>query len=157
MKIKLVCIGKTSFNYLNEGIEIYKKRMSHYSPFEYIEVPGIKSTKKKSESTIRKEEGEQILKALDKSDFLVLFDERGKEITSKGFATFFNSKAIGGTRTIVFVIGGAYGFSDSIYDRANTKHSLSKMTFSHQMVRLFAIEQIYRAHTIIKGEPYHHS
>lgn len=156
MKIKLITLGKTSFKYLSEGVDIYKKRLQHYAPFEYIEIPLSKPSKKPNFVTIKLDEGKKLLKIIAKDEFLVLFDENGKEYSSQGFATFLEKNMIAGRKTLTFVIGGAYGFSQEVYQRANTKIALSQMTFSHQMVRLFAIEQIYRGQTILKGEPYHH-
>lgn len=156
MKVKLVCIGKTDANYLKEGIEIYLKRLKHYVPFEMVEVPDIKNTKNISSEKQKEMEGEKILSLVANTDKLILFDEKGKEFTSEEYAVFFEKQSVQGTRNLIFVIGGPYGFSKKVYERASQKLALSKMTFSHQMVRLFAVEQIYRAHTINKGEPYHH-
>ena len=157
MKIKFISVGKTSFDYLQEGIEVYLKRLKHYVKLEYLELPYPKLNKTADEKAIKKAEGELILKHVANGDSLVLFDENGNQFSSTGFADFLQKKMNAGTSTLIFVIGGAYGFSPEIYQRANQKISLSKMTFSHQMVRLFAIEQIYRGFTILKGQPYHHS
>ncbi len=156
MKIELKVIGKTSFDYLKEGISIYEKRLQHYCNFNFIVIPDIKNAKNLRESDIKKKEGEAVLKKLDKNDFLVLLDENGKKYSSLRFAEFIEKKTMDSGKKIVFLIGGAYGFSEEIYQRANQKISLSDMTFSHQMVRLFFIEQLYRAYTIINNEPYHH-
>lgn len=156
MKIKLYALGKTAFKYLNEGIEIYHKRLKHYAPFEYTEIPLSKPSKKASFESIKVEEGKKLLKAIGNDDFLVLFDEKGKEYSSENFAKFLEKNMVAGRKTLTFVIGGAYGFSSEVYARSNAKIALSQMTLSHQMVRLFAIEQIYRGQTILKGEPYHH-
>ncbi len=156
MKIDLVMIGKTDEKYLIEGIDKYLKRLKHYIPFKMITIPDIKKTKNLSEEQQKKLEGDQILSQLQPGDHLVLLDENGKDFNSVGFANFIEKKMIAGLKRIVFVIGGPYGFSDEVYDKANQKISLSHMTFSHQMVRLFFVEQIYRAMTILKNEPYHH-
>jgi 23S rRNA (pseudouridine1915-N3)-methyltransferase len=156
MQIKLIQTGKTRFAYLQEGISDYHKRIRHYINFEEITIPDVKKSKSLSIAEIRKKEGEQILKLIDKADFLILLDERGKQSSSEEFAGFIRKNMNSG-RDIVLLIGGAYGFSEEVYLRANDKISLSKMTFSHQLVRLIFAEQLYRAMTIIRGEPYHHS
>jgi 23S rRNA (pseudouridine1915-N3)-methyltransferase len=156
MKIELVVVGKTVASYLSEGIAIYQKRLPHYVPFNYIVIPDLKQTKKLSESQIKKAEGELILKQVEKADLLVLLDERGKQFTSLKLADHMQQKMNAGVRTMAIVIGGPYGFSDDVYAQAKEKWSLSGLTFSHQMVRLFIAEQLYRAFTILKGEPYHH-
>lgn len=156
MEIKLIQTGKTKFQYLQEGISDYQKRIGHYVNFEEITIPDLKNAKSLTIPEIKRKEGEQVLKILDKSAFLVLLDERGKNINSEEFAAFI-MKNMNSGRDIVMLIGGAYGFSDEVYSRANEKISLSKMTFSHQLVRLIFAEQLYRAMTIIRGEPYHHS
>jgi 23S rRNA (pseudouridine1915-N3)-methyltransferase len=156
MQITLIQTGKTRFSYLQEGISDYHKRICHYVNFEEITVPDLKKAKNLSASEIKKKEGEQVLKIIDKAAFLILLDEQGKQSSSEEFAGFIRKNMNSG-RDIVMLIGGAYGFSQDIYARANDKISLSKMTFSHQMVRLIFAEQLYRAMTIIKGEPYHHS
>lgn len=156
MKIKLVVVGKTEKGYLKEGIAEYAKRLKHYFPFELVEIPELKNARKLREGQIKVAEGELLLKQFVNSDCVVLLDEQGKQFRSKEFAQYFQKKANSGLKQVVLVVGGAYGFSDEVYQRANEKISLSKMTFSHQMVRLFAIEQVYRAMTILRGEPYHH-
>ncbi len=156
MKITLVQVGKTSFGYIREGIIDYHKRIGHYVNFEEITIPDLKNTKSLGVSEIKKKEGESILKLIDKSVRLILLDENGKQSDSVQFAEFI-SKNMNSGRDIVFMIGGAYGFSEEVYSRADEKIALSKMTFSHQMVRLIFAEQLYRAMTIIRGEPYHHS
>lgn len=156
MKIQLICVGKTERAYLKEGESEYLKRLKHYCSFEKIEIPELKNVKKLSEDQIKMEEGKLILSKVDRSTQLILLDENGKSYNSVGFSKFLQKKFNQGGKSIVFVVGGAYGFSDEVYSRANGKISLSEMTFSHQMVRLFFIEQIYRAFTILKGEPYHH-
>lgn len=157
MKIQLICIGKTNIDYLKVGIQEYTKRLGHYIPFEIIEIPYPKSIKKSDELGIKKIESDLFFKQIDSSTFMILLDERGKEFHSINFSKYIQKRMNSGHKKIAFIIGGAYGFSDEIYQRANDKISLSQMTFSHQMVRLFAVEQIYRAFTIIKGDPYHHS
>ena len=156
MKIQLICVGKTERSYLKEGESEYLKRLKHYCSFEKIEIPELKNAKKLSEDQIKMQEGKLILAKVDRSAQLILLDEKGKSFTSVGFSQFLQKKFNQGGKSIVFVVGGAYGFSPDLYARANGKISLSEMTFSHQMVRLFFIEQIYRALTILKGEPYHH-
>ena len=156
MKIVLITIGKTSEKYLIEGIYQYKNRLKHYTDFEIMEIPNIKNSKNLSEAELMKKEGELILKQIQNSDHLVLLDDKGKDFTSPRFAQKLQQWMLSGKKRIVFVVGGAYGFSEEIYKRGNEELSLSKMTFSHQMVRLFFVEQIYRAFTILNNEPYHH-
>lgn len=156
MKIQLISIGKTDDKYLLEGIEIYAKRLKHYAQFNFVQIPDLKNVKNLSNAEQCVKEGEVILKNISAQDFVVLLDERGEMYSSVEFAGFFEKLAVQGRSQITFVIGGPFGFSKSVYDRADKKISLSKMTFSHQMIRLFFVEQIYRAHTIIKGESYHH-
>lgn len=155
MKTKLIVVGKTVDKNIIKGIEDYVGRIGHYMPFEIIVIPELKNTKKLSTASQKDMEGELILKQLQPSDTVVLLDEHGKEYRSKEFASWIE-KQQQAARTLVFVVGGPYGFSDAVYARSNSKLSLSKMTFSHQMIRLLFVEQIYRACTIIKGEPYHH-
>ena len=156
MKIVLITIGKTNEKYLIEGISDYQKRLKHYTNFERIEIANIKNAKNFSESELMKREGELILKQIQNSDHLVLLDDKGKDFTSQKFSQKLQQWMLSGKKRLVFVVGGAYGFSDEIYKRGNEKLSLSKMTFSHQMVRLFFVEQIYRGYTILNNEPYHH-
>mgnify|MGYP001045011270 FL=1 len=156
MKIKLIVVGKTDATYIQEGITAYLSRLKHYIKFELEVIPDIKSRKNKTEIQQKEEEGQQILKKLDAGDWLVLLDENGKAMSSVAFSEFIEQKMIQSVKTLVFVIGGPYGFSQEVYGRANQKLALSKMTFSHQMVRLFFVEQVYRAFTILKKEPYHH-
>ena len=156
MKIKLVTVGKTVESYLKKGIELYAERMKHYASFEIVELPDLKQTSSLSQVQIKSREGDLILKAVRPQDYLILLDERGSAMTSVEWARDLESKTAHLSRDIVFVIGGPYGFSDEVYSRCDSKLSLSKMTFSHQLVRLIFMEQIYRAFTIIKGEPYHH-
>ena len=156
MKIVLLTIGKTSEKYLIEGIAQYQKRLKHYTQFEMLEIPNLKKAQNFSNAELMKKEGELILKQLQNSDHLVLLDDKGKDFTSPKFAQKLQSCMLSGKKRLVFVVGGAYGFSEDLYDRGNEKLSLSKMTFSHQMVRLFFVEQIYRGYTILNNEPYHH-
>ncbi len=155
MKVELWLIGKTSFEYLRAGMQIYEKRLKHYLPFEVAIIPDIKNAKNLSPGQIKKKEGELLLSKIKKEDFLILLDERGKQFSSIGFSKFMEQKLQMSSRKMVFVIGGAFGFSEVVYQRANSKISFSKMTFSHQMIRLFVLEQLYRAMTIMRGEPYH--
>lgn len=148
-------IGKTTGDLYIDAIEDYTNRIKHYNNFSIHVIPGLKNTKKLSQEQQKQAEGELILKELTAQDTVILLDERGKEYRSMEFAKWLENKQLT-AQNIVFVIGGPYGFSDSIYERANEKISLSKMTFSHQMVRLIFVEQLYRACTIIKGESYHH-
>lgn len=148
-------IGKTSFPYLTEGMQIYEKRLQHYLPFQTQVFPDVKNAKSLKPKQIKHMEGVSVLKKLKKEDWFILLDEKGKHFSSREFAAFIEQKRQLSQKRMVFLIGGAYGFSPEIYERANGKISLSKMTFSHQMIRLFAVEQIYRAMTILKGEPYH--
>ncbi len=156
MRINLIVVGKTDSKEIERLTNDYVKRLGHYLPFDLTILPDVKRSSKTNEGKQKEDEGEQLLKQLSPRDKLFLFDERGKEFSSVGFADFIQDKMIAGEHRLVFVIGGPYGFSEAVYQRANGKISLSKMTFSHQMVRLFAVEQIYRAMTILRGEPYHH-
>ncbi len=156
MKISLVWIGKTAASYLLTAIDEYVKRIQFYTPFEVVEVAGLKNTKALSQAQQRDKEGELLLKTIEPSDFVVLLDDKGKQFTSMEFADWIEQRKCATTKRLVFVVGGAYGFSQAIYNRANSLLSLSKMTYSHQMVRLIFLEQLYRAHTITAGEPYHH-
>jgi 23S rRNA (pseudouridine1915-N3)-methyltransferase len=155
MKTELILVGKTVNKHFVAGIKDYTERIGHYMPFEIKIIPEIKNTKSLSEQQQKDKEGELILKMIQPSDTVVLMDEHGTEFRSIEFAKWLQKKQ-NTTRRLIFVIGGPYGFAQPVYDRANELISLSKMTFSHQMVRLIFTEQIYRACTIIKGEPYHH-
>ncbi len=155
MKIKFILIGKTSFNFVDEGIKMYLQRIKRFVDFEIITIPDLKNTKKLNPVQIKEKEGSLILKQLKTNDFLILLDEKGKSLNSVEFAGFISNKQDAGTKQLSFVVGGAYGFSQDLYKRANYLLSLSAMTFSHQIIRLFFMEQIYRAYTIIKGLPYH--
>jgi 23S rRNA (pseudouridine1915-N3)-methyltransferase len=139
-----------------EGIFQFQKRLKHYTPFEIVEIPNIKNAKNFSKSELLKKEGELILKQLQNTDYLLLLDDKGKSFTSVGFDKKLQNWMLSGKKRLVFMVGGPYGVSDEIYKRANEQLSLSKMTFSHQMVRLFFAEQLYRAYTILRNEPYHH-
>ena len=156
MNIKLLTIGKTDNKNLIALIEEYSKRLSFYIKFNLEIINDIKNVKNLSESQQKEKEGELILSKLSETDQLILLDENGVTFTSVGFSEYLQKKMNAGTKTLVFVIGGPYGFSDEVYKKAQFKVSLSQMTFSHQMVRLFVIEQLYRAFTILKNEPYHH-
>lgn len=155
MKTELILVGKTNDKHFQAGIDDYVGRITHYMPFSITIIPELKNTKSLSEQQQKEREGEQILRLLQPSDHLVLLDERGKDFRSVEFADWLAHKQLT-ARRLVFCIGGPYGFSQAVYNRANERISLSRMTFSHQMVRLVFTEQIYRACTIIKGEPYHH-
>jgi len=155
MKTELILVGKTSDKHFTAGINDYVERIGHYMPFSVTVIPELKNTKNLSESQQKEREGELILKQIQPSDTVVLLDEHGKEFRSVEFADWIQKKQYM-VRKLTFVVGGPYGFSQEVYKRANEKISLSRMTFSHQMVRLVFTEQIYRACTIIKGEPYHH-
>ncbi|REE82048.1 23S rRNA (pseudouridine1915-N3)-methyltransferase [Lutibacter oceani] len=156
MKIKLLAIGKTDAENLQSLIETYQGRLKHYIGFKLEVIPDIKNAKNLSEQQQKEKEGELILKNLAATDQLILLDEKGKEFRSIEFSNYLQKKMNSGIKQLVFVIGGPYGFSDAVYKKAQGKISLSKMTFSHQMIRLFIVEQVYRAFTILKNEPYHH-
>ena len=156
MKIVLVVVGKTNEKYLIEGISDYQKRLKHYINFEIVEILNIKNVKNFSEKQLIRKEGEMILKQINTSDYLVLLDDQGNDFSSPSFAEKLQQWMISGKKRLVFVVGGAYGFSQEVYNRGNEKLSLSRMTFSHQMVRLFFVEQLYRGYTILNNEPYHH-
>lgn len=156
MNITLILVGKTTENYINEGFKVYEERVKHYINFEIKVIPEIKFSKGHSAAYIKDSEGSAILKIIQPIDFMILLDENGAEKTSRDFAQFLSNKMVSGTKSLVFIIGGAYGFSQEVYERADLKFSLSKMTFPHQLVRLIFIEQLYRAFSIIKNEKYHH-
>ncbi len=156
MKIQVICVGKTSFSYLDEGIKLYENRLKHYIPFEWIVLPDIKKGKNWNTEQIKIAEGELLLKKIPYDATVALLDVKGKALSSEDFSKFINSRMVSGSKTLTLVIGGAYGFSQEMYNRALFKISLSKMTFSHQLVRVVFLEQLYRAMTILKGEPYHH-
>ena len=156
MKIKLIWIGKTDGDLFDAAIKEYTKKLSFYTPFEPIAIPYLKNTKSLSQDEQKKREGELILKKIEPGEHVVLLDERGKEFTSANFARQIQQYANSGLKSLVFVIGGAYGFSDAVYARGNGKMALSQLTFPHIMTRLVFAEQLYRAFTILHGEPYHH-
>ncbi|MDR1679659.1 MAG: 23S rRNA (pseudouridine(1915)-N(3))-methyltransferase RlmH [Prevotellaceae bacterium] len=156
MKIVLLMVGKTQTNYLMEGINEYLKRLKFYLPLEVEVIPDLKNTKSLSFTQQKEKSSELIINFLQDGDDVILLDERGREYSSLEFAGFMEKKLQLSARRLVFVIGGAYGFSEKLYARADGKLSVSRMTFSHQMIRLIFVEQLYRAMTIIKGEPYHH-
>ncbi|MBP5211168.1 MAG: 23S rRNA (pseudouridine(1915)-N(3))-methyltransferase RlmH [Bacteroidales bacterium] len=156
MVVKLLLVGKTAEKYLREGIALYSDRLGHYCKFSIVEIPELKNAKSLSREQIKEKEGELILKAVTPSERIILLDERGKSYSSVEWAAELEQKMAQNSKAIVFVVGGSYGFSQNVYDRADGLLSLSKMTFSHQLVRVIFLEQLYRAFTIIKGEPYHH-
>ena len=156
MKITLLTVGKTDKDWVRQGLDIYVSRLKHYIPFSIVEIPELKNVSALSKEQIKNKEGELILKNIRPNDDVILLDERGKQHTSVELAKIIQDKISYAGKDIVFIIGGAYGFSEAVYQRAGSKLSLSKMTFSHQMVRAIFVEQIYRAFTIMRGEPYHH-
>ncbi len=156
MKIVLAVVGKTTNGYLRQGIDEYTSRLSHYIPFSIEYIDDVKNTRNLSEQQQKTAEGKSILAMLDKGDYVVLLDEHGKEFSSVQFSKYIEKRMASGARRMVLVVGGPYGFSQDVYDRANELLSLSKMTFPHEMIRLIFTEQLYRAMTIINHEPYHH-
>lgn len=156
MKITLICIGKTDDKFIQEGIAKYVTRLKHYISFNIIVVPDVKNVKNMSQQQQMDKESDLFLKQISNQDFVVLLDEKGKEFRSVDFSDYLSKKMVAGVTHMVFLIGGPYGFDEKMRTRANYLISLSKMTFSHQMVRLFFAEQVYRAFSIMKGEPYHH-
>ena len=156
MKITLLTVGKTDKDWVRQGMDIYISRLKHYIPFSVVEIPELKNVSSLTKDQIKTREGELILKNVRPADDLILMDERGKHYTSVELAKVIQDKISYAGKDMVFVIGGAYGFSEAVYRRADSRISLSKMTFSHQMVRAIFVEQIYRAFTIMRGEPYHH-
>ena len=156
MKLTFICIGKTGKSFLEAGEQEYLNRLKHYVKLERIEIPDIKNAKKLTIDQIKKLEGDEIMAKLPVGEELILLDEKGKHYSSLQFSDFLQKKFNQGGKGITFVVGGAYGFSDAVYERATGKMSLSTMTFSHQMIRMIFFEQVYRAFTILKGEPYHH-
>jgi 23S rRNA (pseudouridine1915-N3)-methyltransferase len=155
MKIELWVVGKTSFKYIDDGVEVYLKRLKNYIPFQILVFSDIKNAKNMSAEELKKKEGELMLSKLSTDDFLVLMDENGVSYSSVDFANYLEKQMNQSRKRMIFVVGGAFGFSKDVYERANHQVSLSKMTFSHQMIRLFFVEQLYRAMTILKNEPYH--
>jgi len=156
MKVKFWVVGKTTDTYIIPGLTDYNKRLTKYCNYEYLELPAAKLGKNATPAETKLKEEKFILDKLDKSDFLILLDEKGKEYTSGKFGAFLSHHQMIGTKSILFLIGGAYGFSEALYKRASSKIALSQMTFTHQMVRLIFSEQLYRGFTITKGEKYHH-
>ncbi|HBJ76644.1 MAG TPA: 23S rRNA (pseudouridine(1915)-N(3))-methyltransferase RlmH [Porphyromonadaceae bacterium] len=156
MKIILLMVGKTSMKYVEEGFDLYVKRIMHYLPFEVEIIPDIRNSKNLTTEQIKQQEGESILKRIHLNDEVILLDEHGEMYSSLEFSSFLEKRVQKGVKRLVFIIGGAYGFSPEIYASAHGKISLSKMTFSHQMVRLIFAEQLYRAFSILHNEPYHH-
>ena len=157
MKIKLLLTGKTKDSYIQEGFVSYIKRINHYIGIETIIIPDLKNSSGMVASIVIEKEAESQLKCIETADYLVLLDEKGKEFSSVDFSVFIQQRMNAGIKNLCFLVGGPYGFSEKIYSRANQKLSLSKMTFSHQLVRIIFAEQLYRAFTILKNEPYHHS
>jgi 23S rRNA (pseudouridine1915-N3)-methyltransferase len=156
MNIKVISIGKTNKSYLVEGEHEYLKRLKKYVSFEKVEIPDIKGAKKMSQKEIKQKEGQLLLSKIQQTDFVILLDDKGKMRSSVEFSDWLQNKMNLSIKTIAFIIGGAYGFSDEVYARGQEKISLSKMTFSHQMIRMLFFEQIYRAFSILNNEPYHH-
>ncbi|MDG1275889.1 MAG: 23S rRNA (pseudouridine(1915)-N(3))-methyltransferase RlmH [Algoriphagus sp.] len=156
MQIKLIAVGKTDHPSVIQLIKEYESRLGHYIRFELEIIPDLKNTKTLSESLQKEKEGELILKKISPSDDLILLDEHGKSYSSIDFSNLLQKKMNSGLKQLIFVIGGPYGFSEAVYGRSNGKLSISKMTFSHQMIRPFFVEQLYRAFTILRNEPYHH-
>ena len=156
MKVKLIVIGKTKSKFLIDGENEYQKRLRHYCKFSELIIPDIKNGGKLSKKELKEKEGNLILASIKNSDYVTLLDDKGLALTSIEFSELLNKNMVSSTNELVFIIGGAFGLSESVFQRANTKLSLSKMTFSHQMVRMIFKEQLYRAFTIIKGEKYHH-
>ncbi|MBO7366079.1 MAG: 23S rRNA (pseudouridine(1915)-N(3))-methyltransferase RlmH [Bacteroidales bacterium] len=156
MKITLLTVGKTDVKWVKEGLDLYVSRLSHYVQFSLVEIPELKNVSSFSQAQIKEKEGDLILAAIRPSDEVILLDEHGKEFRSVEFARFLEERMARSGRDMVIVIGGAYGFSQKDYERSDRKKSLSAMTFSHQMVRTIFAEQLYRAFTIMRGEPYHH-
>ena len=156
MEVKLVTVGKTDVPWVKEGLDLYVSRLRHYVPFTLVEIPQLRNVSAFSQEQIKEKEGELILKQVAPGDTVILLDERGKQYRSVEWADWIQRQLSLGGKGLVFVVGGAYGFSQKVYDRAGGLVSLSKMTFSHQMVRTVFAEQLYRAFTIIRGEPYHH-
>ena len=155
MNIKLIVVAKTDEQYLRDGIDVYVKRLRYYVNFEMVVIPALKDLRNASADEVKEREAAVLLRHLEKADAVVLLDEHGVEYTSVGFSKYLQKQMNAGIRTLAFVVGGAFGFSSKVYERANGKLSLSQMTFSHQMIRLLFVEQLYRAFTILNHEPYH--
>ncbi|MBL0048492.1 MAG: 23S rRNA (pseudouridine(1915)-N(3))-methyltransferase RlmH [Bacteroidetes bacterium] len=156
MKITLFLIGKTEEGFVKTACEQYEKRLKHYIPFVINVIPDVKNAGKLAHQELKLKEGELLLKQLNNSDFVVLLDDKGKQFSSIEYAAYLQLQMNSGLKNLCFVVGGAFGFSDEVYARANSKFSLSKMTFTHQMIRMLFLEQSYRALSILKGESYHH-
>lgn len=156
MEIKLIAIGKTDRTELDQLVKIYQKRLVHYIQFSFEIIPNLRNSKNLSQKLQKQEEGKLILNKVSNTDHLILLDENGKEMNSIVFSKFLQKHMNSGIKRLVLVIGGPYGFSDAVYQKASYKLALSKMTFSHQMIRLFTIEQLYRGFSILRNEPYHH-
>jgi 23S rRNA (pseudouridine1915-N3)-methyltransferase len=156
MKINLIVISKTDQKYMHEGVQEYVKRLTRYIQFELIEIPDLKNAKNMSTDEQKKKEGDLILQKIEKGSEIILLDDKGKDYTSMQFSKQLQDKMNSGVKVLTFIIGGPYGFSEEIYALAHSRFSLSRMTFSHQMVRLIFLEQLYRGFTILKNEPYHH-
>ncbi len=156
MNIELITVGKTNIRFIQEGIAEYTRRLSHYIPFSIITVPDLKNLSKLDKEQQKIAEGQKIISMIQPGDYVVLLDERGKQYSSVEFSSFIEKGMLAGRKKIIFVVGGPFGFSREMYERADSQLSLSKMTFNHEMVRLFFVEQIYRAMTILRGEQYHH-
>jgi 23S rRNA (pseudouridine1915-N3)-methyltransferase len=155
MKLKLLMVGKNREEFIEDGYSFYKKRLLNYLPYEDVVIPPLKNSANLTPEAFKLREGELLLKKLKGDDYIVLLDEKGKSLTSEGFAAFLQQRMNSGIRTLTFVTGGAYGFSQEVYNSAHTKLSLSSMTFPHQLVRVIFLEQLYRAMTILRNEPYH--
>lgn len=156
MEIALITVGKTTTDYIQKGIDEYCKRLRRYVTFSIKTLPDVKNSRKMSEEQQKTAESSTILSELSSSDYVVLLDEKGEMLTSRQFSDFLQKGMLGGKKRIAFVVGGPYGFSEETYARADAKLSFSRMTFSHEMIRLFFVEQLYRANTILRNEPYHH-
>lgn len=156
MKISFVVTGKTDASYLTEGIEVYVRRITRYLPFELVILPELKNTRGLSPEEVRQREGQVLLRTLASTDYLLLLDDKGKQFSSIAFADYLQGQMNRNIKHLKFVCGGAFGFSPEVYERANDQISLSKLTFSHQLVRLIFVEQLYRAFAILNNEPYHH-
>lgn len=155
MNIKLIVVGKSESEHLRSWVEVYVKRLSHYTGFEIVTLPDVKNAKNLSVGELKEREGEMILRQIEKADKVVLLDEKGKEFSSMEFSKYLEKQMNTSVRTLAFVVGGAFGFSPKVYEKIGERIAISRMTFSHQMIRLLVVEQIYRAFTILKGEPYH--
>lgn len=156
MEFVLIAVGRTRMKFVEQGITEYRTRLQRYTPFSIVELPDVKDTKSLTEDLQKVKEGEAILQRILPSDFVILLDERGRDLSSVEYAAYLQKIMASGRKRTIFVIGGPYGFSKQVYDRADAKISLSRMTFNHEMVRMFFVEQLYRAMTILRHEPYHH-